>query len=96
MKKVYGASIRVTGFLLSLILVLCCTGNSPVEEPVDYLFESGTEGYRCFRIPAIVTTSKGTILAFAEGRKKGCSDTGDIDLVMKRVRRVTKKQCTNI
>ncbi len=59
-------------------------GNSPVEEPLDYLFESGIEGYECFRIPAIVTTSKGTILAFAEGRKKGCSDTGDIDLVMKR------------
>ena len=84
MKKVYTASIHVTGFLLSVTLVLSCLGNPPVEEPLDYLFESGTEGYQCFRIPAIVTTTKGTILAFAEGRKKGCSDTGDIDLVMKR------------
>ncbi len=84
MKKVYSASICVTGFLLSLILALSCTGKSPLEEPLDYLFESGIEGYECFRIPAIVTTTKGTILAFAEGRKKGCSDTGDIDLVMKR------------
>ena len=50
----------------------------------DYIFESGREGYTCFRIPAIVLTTEGTLLAFAEGRKKGCSDTGDIDLVMKR------------
>lgn len=32
----------------------------------------------------MVTTPEGTLLAFAEGRKNGCSDTGDIDLVMKR------------
>ena len=54
------------------------------QDPLDYLFKSGTEGYQCFRIPAIVTTTEGTLLAFAEGRKKGCSDTGNIDLVMKR------------
>src|SRR5690606_3877854 len=28
--------------------------------------------------------TKGTLLAFAEGRKGGCSDTGDIDLLLKR------------
>lgn len=42
------------------------------------------EGYACFRIPALVTTAKGHILAFAEARKGSCSDTGDIDLVMRR------------
>lgn len=55
-----------------------------IPKNLSYLFESNTEGYKCFRIPAIVTTNKGTVLAFAEGRKKGCSDTGNIDLVMKR------------
>lgn len=54
------------------------------QENPEYLFESGSEGYQCFRIPAIVTTTEGTLLAFAEGRKNGCSDNGDIDLVMKR------------
>lgn len=53
-------------------------------EPLDYLFESGSEGYACFRIPAVAVTTKGTILAFAEGRKGGCSDTGDVDIVVKR------------
>ncbi len=50
----------------------------------EYLFKSGTSGYNTFRIPAIITTLKGTLLAFAEGRKNSSSDTGDIDLVMKR------------
>ena len=55
-----------------------------VGEPLNYLFKSRTEGYNTFRIPAIIYTAKGTILAFAEGRKNTSSDTGDIDLVMKR------------
>jgi sialidase-1 len=54
------------------------------ERKLEYIFESGTCGYNTFRIPAIITTKNGTILAFAEGRKKTSSDTGDIDLVMKR------------
>lgn len=51
---------------------------------LNYLFESGTNGYNTYRIPAIVTSKNGTILAFAEGRKNTSSDTGDIDLVLKR------------
>ena len=51
---------------------------------LDPLYRSGEEGYRCFRIPAIVATTRGTLLAFAEGRKNGCGDAGDVDLVLKR------------
>lgn len=53
-------------------------------EPIRYLFESGTNGYNTFRIPAIIRTIEGTLLAFAEGRKNSSSDTGDIDLVFRR------------
>jgi len=60
------------------------SGNLVSFEPLKFLFESGTSGYNTFRIPAIVTTGKGTLLAFAEGRKNSSSDTGDIDLVLKR------------
>ncbi|WP_217207815.1 sialidase family protein [Streptomyces sp. AC550_RSS872] len=41
-------------------------------------------GYACFRIPAIVQTKAGTLLAFAEGRVLNCGDAADIDLVLKR------------
>lgn len=58
--------------------------NSPENEvELNYIFKSGTEGYSTFRIPAIVTTKTGTLLAFAEGRVNGTSDTGNIDLVMR-------------
>ena len=60
------------------------SGNLVPVSKLTWLFESGTSGYHTFRIPAIVTTTKGTLLAFCEGRKNSSSDTGDIDLVMKR------------
>lgn len=59
-------------------------GEAPLAYDLSFLFKSGTEGYNTFRIPAIITTTRGTILAFAEGRKKSSSDAGNIDLVMKR------------
>lgn len=49
------------------------------------LFRSGAGGYGCYRIPALVKTKAGSLLAFAEGRKSPtCADRGDIDLVMRR------------
>ncbi|WP_235981219.1 sialidase family protein, partial [Streptomyces albidus (ex Kaewkla and Franco 2022)] len=49
------------------------------------LFRASQEqGYSCFRIPAVVRTAKGTLLAFAEGRVRDCGDAGDIDVVVKR------------
>jgi sialidase-1 len=51
------------------------------EVPV---FVSGTEGYKAFRIPAILRLPEGSLLAFAEGRLNGPGDWGNIDIVMKR------------
>ncbi|TDC33689.1 sialidase family protein, partial [Kribbella albertanoniae] len=48
------------------------------------LFQQRTDGYACFRIPAIVRTASGTVLAFAEGRVADCGDDGDIDVVLRR------------
>ena len=67
----------------AVILIIAGSCDKQKDETLNYLFESGKDGYHTFRIPAIVTTTHGWILAFAEGRKKSRSDTGDIDLVMK-------------
>lgn len=48
------------------------------------VFASGEGGYDTYRIPAIVETKGGSLLAFCEGRKASRSDTGNIDLLLKR------------
>lgn len=48
------------------------------------VFESGTFDCHTFRIPALVRTGAGTLLAFAEGRRNGAGDSGDIDLLVRR------------
>jgi sialidase-1 len=50
------------------------------------VYRSGEGGYHTYRIPALVQTRKGTLLAFCEGRRQSRSDTGDIDIVMRRSR----------
>lgn len=50
----------------------------------DAVFRKGENGVHTYRIPAIVQTKAGTVLAFAEARHNSGSDTGDIDLVLKR------------
>ena len=50
------------------------------------VFVAGDGGYHTFRIPAVIMTADGTLLAFAEGRKAAAADSGDIDLVLKRSR----------
>ena len=75
---------RVLVFMPMLLLGCSLPPEQPAVQQPHYIFEAGKEGYACFRIPALVTTVDERVLAFAEGRKNGCSDTGDIDLVMKR------------
>ncbi|MEU3291289.1 exo-alpha-sialidase [Streptomyces longwoodensis] len=55
---------------------------SAADTSVPYVF--GRDGYAAYRIPAVVRTPRGTLLAFAEGRRDGPGDTGDIDLVVRR------------
>ncbi len=48
------------------------------------VYRSGTDGYHTYRIPAVLVTDTGSLLAFCEGRKNSRSDHGDIDLLVKR------------
>lgn len=46
------------------------------------LFVKGDGDYNNYRIPALITTNKGTLLAFCEGREGG--DSSDIDMLVRR------------
>jgi sialidase-1 len=48
------------------------------------VFTAGDGEYHTYRIPSVIVTRNGTVLAFCEGRKKNRSDAGDIDLIVKR------------
>lgn len=74
-------------FLFACVLpgVPDATGKAASHKPLQTdVFISGTDGYHTYRIPALIVTKKGTLLAFCEGRKKSRSDSGDIDLLLKR------------
>ena len=48
------------------------------------LFIGRVGGYHTYRIPALIATTKGTVLAFAEGRKDSGSDQGHTTSSMRR------------
>jgi sialidase-1 len=50
----------------------------------ERLFEGGAGGYNIYRIPGIVVTKKGTILAYTEARRTNGNDWDSIDIVMRR------------
>ena len=56
-------------------------GSDPAPLP---LFVAGEGGYHTYRIPALVVSRRGVVLAFCEGRKQSAADDGDIDLLLRR------------
>jgi sialidase-1 len=48
------------------------------------LFASGDLDHHTFRIPSLVVTTRGTVLALAEARKNDAGDLGNVDLALRR------------
>jgi Neuraminidase (sialidase) len=69
--------------LVQTLLVSAAISAEPFLEETD-LFEAGTAGYATYRIPGIVATSNGTLLAYCEARKSLQGDWGTIDIMMRR------------
>lgn len=65
--------------LFFILTTFCLTAQT---SDLQDLFKNHKDGYNVFRIPAVVVTKSGKVLAFCEGRKS-LFDHGDIDLVMK-------------
>src|SRR3954468_16504931 len=69
----------------AVFLVANQTEAAPQTEQFVPVFTGGEDGYACFRIPALVRTKAGTLLAVADGRISGCGDIPNpLDLVLKR------------
>ncbi len=92
-------SVRRRSGLLAVALLILATfvGTADVQAATparsahtasfdqQVIFKAADEqNYSCFRIPAIVRSRDGTLLAFAEGRVRNCGDATDIDIVLKR------------
>lgn len=86
---------RCTVFLgaAAMLLLLAQVGSQAAEEgketavqgptePIADVFSRGDGGYPHIRIPAIVTTKNGVLLAFAEGRQGG--DHSENDIILRR------------
>ncbi|MCC7425038.1 MAG: exo-alpha-sialidase [Planctomycetaceae bacterium] len=70
-----------TAVALAFLTVLGSVGAAE-PEPMR-LFQSGRDGYPRYRIPSLVVTPGGVVLAICEGRKGGRGLLGDIDLVVR-------------
>ena len=76
-----------TLMIKNLLLTLAATLSIATASAQNFgtiVFSKGENGFDTYRIPALVEAADGSILAFAEARKFSRSDTGDIDLVLKR------------
>ena len=76
-------TIRIHIFycLLGMMYLSCSESLAPLE---IQLFKNSEGEYACYRIPAIIKTQEGTLMAFAEGRKTGCSDFGNVDILLRK------------
>ena len=70
--------------MLSFIVFLLCLSIQSSYQNNTIVFQSGESGYSCIRIPALLTTSKGTLIAFGEARLFSCADGTQIDIAYKR------------
>ena len=82
----YQLGVALSIFLLLTASALTRGATRLPEQSITQtdVFVSGTDGYHTFRIPSIIVSRDGTVLAFCEGRKKARGDSGNIDLVLRR------------
>jgi sialidase-1 len=81
MHRVLATCLVVAGLAVPALVAQAPAAPEPA---VGDVYEAGQSGYHTFRIPSLLAAADGTLLAFAEGRRAGASDAGDIDLVVRR------------
>eukprot|EP01036_Dinobryon_divergens_P024786 gene24786-33264_t len=82
--------LRLLNILTALVAVLGLLGRGHCKAPTDAVtvFQRGEGGYYCPKIPYLLLTSSGALIAFAEGRgrngRSACDDFAGTDLIFKR------------
>lgn len=70
-----------------------CTRDSQIQQVLsdchsgritNTVFKEGDAGTSCYRIPAVVKTAAGSLVAFAEARHGGCGDSGTHEIAFSR------------
>ncbi|WP_193210991.1 sialidase family protein [Luteolibacter marinus] len=70
--------MRTISIFLASLLTIVASANQ------DLFVGTGKAPRHTYRIPTLAVTSRGTLLAFAELRRNGAADHGDIETVMRR------------
>jgi sialidase-1 len=71
---------------LPMVQSLSETRIEAAEPQLVTVFTGGADGYAVYRIPSLIATPKGALLAFCEGRKVSGADESPTNLVLKRSR----------
>ena len=74
----------ISAAMILAVSRVASAGESIPQVTSHNVFVSGEGGYHTYRIPSLIVTPRGTLLGFAEGRRQSSSDTGDVDLLLKR------------
>jgi sialidase-1 len=69
--------------VLGALAVRAASAAEPLFEKLD-LWKGGEGGYVGYRIPGLVATGQGTLLAYCEARKETVGDWAAIDIVLRR------------
>jgi sialidase-1 len=81
-----------TALALTILPVMCIAGDvappsagavAPWIEK-QHLFTEEADGFRLYRIPGIVVTARGSVLAYCEARKFTVADRGEIEIHLRR------------
>src|SRR5688572_4393451 len=75
--------VTLAATLLVAVASVCATADQAGQPAMVDVFVGGKDGYPAYRIPALITTKRGSLLAFAEGRAS-LRDHAENDIVMKR------------
>jgi sialidase-1 len=71
--------------MLLLVCLLGIAASAAAAKPLKIdLFTAGEGGYETYRIPGVVVTAKGSLIAYCEARRTARSDWGEIDILMRR------------